>query len=108
MDNVFLKERKVLGMKEIGKIRLKKVMASIHGKMEENTKEHTKMIKGRVKVSWSIMRIKNIKEVGKTDSSMELDPFILEMKKSQENGLRANIKVLNDSLTFYFNEIFFK
>ena len=54
------------------------------------------------------MRIKNIKEVGKTDLNMELDPFILEMKKSQENGLRANIKVLNDSLTFYFNEIFFK
>ena len=50
MDNAFFKERKETSMKEIGKIQLNKVMVSMYGKMEENIKEHTKMIKEKVRV----------------------------------------------------------
>ena len=50
MDNAFFKERKETSMKEIGKNQLNKVMVSMYGKMEENIKEHTKMIKEKVRV----------------------------------------------------------
>ena len=102
MDSVYSKELMDLNLMEIGRIQWRMVKANIHGKMEVNMKEIIKKIKEKDLESWSILKIKNIKGIGKVVWKMVLDSFTIIHKNWQETGLKVNTKV-NDTMVISYN-----